>query len=79
MADYGLANYWALIKDSIVLNTVVFDMPETEIQNFVKTLGADFAISCEPHGISPSCGYTWDGEKFQAPPSPVEEESPPTT
>jgi hypothetical protein len=65
--DYKLNLSWALIKDGIVLNTAVFEMPENEIQDFAKLSGADYAVHCDPHNTTPSPGSTWDGEKFIPP------------
>jgi hypothetical protein len=64
MTDYKLENYWALIKDNKVMNVAVFDMPESDIQEFAKAVNADYAIHCEPHNRTPNTGETWDGENF---------------
>jgi hypothetical protein len=53
---------YAIIKDSIVINTAIFDDPSVSMLNYFRELYlANDIIECSQYVIP---GFTWDGEDF---------------
>jgi len=57
---------YALIENDIVINTIVWDGPETTPMDFGE--GVSYAEIPDSEGNQPSIGWTYDGSVFASPP-----------
>jgi hypothetical protein len=62
MEDYS--NIWAMIKDGLVINTIVFNGEEPHfIQGLKDTMDVDDIISAEGSAFQPGIGMSYDYEE----------------
>jgi hypothetical protein len=60
-----MSNRYAVIKDNLVVNVILFDTPSQEtLDFFIQDLNVDKIIPC-PEKCAPK--FTWDGSKFISP------------
>jgi hypothetical protein len=59
---------YALIQDGVVINTIVWDGPEVSPIEFPE--GVTYVEFPDDYDVSPSIGWTYDGNVFTPPPVP---------